>query len=327
MKLSSTVKNIILAVISPIIFLGLLEIGTRILWSYEVKNPHEGVILEGTNRELTHNRIVYKTNSLGIRYSDIDHISSTTKRILALGDSFVWGSGLPEEALVTTKIERMLQSQFPGIIVINAGISGYNTRDEYEQLVRLAPIYKPDHVLLFFFTNDVLSYKKERGGGERPVSWQQNVKEYLRHTSKFFALVYYLYKTKFVTWIGVPQKLLPSDYFNLDESKQGWVAFKKALLNIRDYSKERGITLQFVIIPTLTILNDNYPYAELHRKVKEFSAASGILNVDLFPLFAAYDPAKLWVSPENTHWNDTGTSIAAEAIVRQFNEIRFIPKK
>jgi len=320
------VIKVILAIISPIVFFGFLEIATRAFWRYEVTDSHVGVVPEETNREFLHDHIIYKTNSHGIRYREIDPIAPTNRRILALGDSFVWGSGLPEETLVTTKIEKILESQLPGILVVNAGICGYNTEDEYEQLLRLAPIYQPDHVLLFFFTNDVLA--KKEGGKRRNkyMSWKQNLKEYLRHKSKFCALCYYLYKTRYAARIGVPRTLLPSDYFNLDQSKPGWVAFKKALLDVRDYCKENDISLQFIIIPTLTCLNANYPYAELHGKVKDFSASCGIPTVDLLPVFAPYEPAELWVNPENTHWNDTTTSIAAEAIVRQFNDIEFIRK-
>ena len=36
----------------------------------------------------------------------------------------------------------MLQAKFPDATVINAGISGHNTSDEFKQLVNLFPVYQ-----------------------------------------------------------------------------------------------------------------------------------------------------------------------------------------
>lgn len=321
MKRKIYIINLLLFIVSPIIFLSIMEIVTRLFWQYEVKGHHVGVILKGENRKVMHEGIIYRTNSKGIRYREIDDIRSYNKRVLALGDSFIWGDGLSEEELVTTKIEKMLQAKYPDAKVINAGISGHNTSDEFKQLVNLFPVYQPHHVILFFFTNDVLA-RDEIGkeGKVSAMSWRQNIKEYLRHKSKFFAFLYYQYKSKYIAKVGVPKALLPQDYFDLDESRRGWVAFKESLLKIQVYCKGNGATLQFVIIPTLTSLNENYPYMELHERVKNFATSQGVPVIDLFPVFARYSPAELWVDLENSHWNDKATSLAAEVIVENMEK-------
>ncbi|KAB2834324.1 MAG: SGNH/GDSL hydrolase family protein [Candidatus Brocadia sp.] len=318
MRRYTIIINILLAVLSPIIFFGVLEIITRAVWHYKIEDTHTGLVLEGTNRQVQSEVITYKINSKGIRNREIEgkEIVSANKRILALGDSFVWGDGLNEDALITTKIERMLQLQYPGVVVINAGISTYNTEDEYKQLLRLSPIYHPNHILVFFFTNDVLATRTNAAGNRHDESRIQNLKEFLRKRSKFFAFLYHQYKTKYAVKIGVPQYLLPPDYFNLDDSKPGWITFKQSVLKIRDYCLNDFTTLQFIIIPTLTNLDENYPYKELHNKVKEFLNQSSIPFVDLFHTFAHYQPSELWVSPENCHWNNKATSIATEEIVK-----------
>jgi hypothetical protein len=106
----------------------------------------------------------------------------------------------------------------------------------------------------------------------------------------------------------------------LDDSKPGWVGFKQAVLNIRDYCNEQGMGLHFIIIPTLTTLNENYPYTELHEEVRRFVIQSDIPLIDLFPVYAPYPPVDLWVSLENTHWNDKATSLAAEEIVTRISQ-------
>ena len=322
-RLRRLVRKCLFAAIATVLFLAALEIGTRLFWDYEVPKPTAGIVLAGNGRRVVHEGVLYRTNSERIRCREIRNEPKKGVRILAVGDSFLWGTGIPEEALVTTRLEQKLRGRLPGVTVINAGLPGHNTSDQFAQLTRLAPIYKPDHVMVFFFTNDVLALRPTEPTGRRETSLRQRVKEWLRQNSKFCALIYYQYKTRWAAEFGVPRSLLPPDYFDLDDSKDGWVAFKKALRDIRDYCRATGMSLQFVVIPTLTCLNENYPYTELREKVAAYAAELDVATVDLFAVYSPYSPASLWVHPENTHWNDQATTLAAEAVTRQFLEKGF----
>ena len=113
---------------------------------------------------------------------------------------------------------------------------------------------------------------------------------------------------------GVYGALLSPDYFDLDDSKPGWVAFKKAVVDIKEYCLQNNMGLLFVIIPTLTNLDDSYPYKELRGKTTKFLQDNNIDMIDLFDVFAPYEPSELWVSLENTHWNGMATGLAARKI-------------
>jgi lysophospholipase L1-like esterase len=297
----------------------MLEIATRLFWHSKIQREHVGVILKQGNREIIHEGIQYKTNSLGLRNKEIQiGKPEGVKRILALGDSFVWGDGLLEEDLVTVKLENSLNNiNAQRIEIINGGIGGFNTNDEFEQLKRLSPIYEPDLVVVFFFTNDLLQTTNKAGVKRKRksvISWRQNIKEKLRRNSKFFAYLYYLYKTKYASKIGVPQFMLPPDYFNLNDSKPGWVAFKNGIRQMQNYVQKKNIGFLFVMIPTLTTFDENYPYMELREKVAEFVKFNNIHLIDLFDIFAPYQPVDLWVSKLNSHWNGHATTIAANEI-------------
>src|SRR5919198_3108900 len=98
--------NVCLSIGSLLVFLSVSEIGTRLLWHPKTENGHVGLILQGTDRRVVHEGVEYRTNSLGLRTREIDKGKPQgTRRILALGDSFLWGDGLSEGDLVTTKIE------------------------------------------------------------------------------------------------------------------------------------------------------------------------------------------------------------------------------
>lgn len=318
MKLKTLIQNISLMIGSILVFFIVAEGLTMLLWDYKPQGEHIGVVIKDGNRKVVHEGIEYVTNSLGLRERELDKRPKAQKTILVLGDSFVWGDGLPVESLITTKLEKKLNEIGKSIEVVNGGGGGGNAESEYKFLVKLAPIYKPSEVMVFFFTNDILEDKPLHEGSEQRVatSWRQNIKEFLRSRSHFFAFLYYLYKDRVVEFIGVPKFMLPPDYFNLDDTKPGWRSFKEYVIKMRDYCKKNNIAFSYVIIPTLTCLNEKYPYKEMHEALKRFFTESGIEYFDLFPVFRPYRPSKLWVSPENSHWNDFATTLAADAIIK-----------
>jgi len=321
-NLKNWTANLLLVILSLVIFFGALEGLTRLLWNYEVSAPHIGAVVDGGDRVVVHEGIEYRTNAQGLRNREISKDKpKQTKRILVLGDSFIWGDGISADELITLHIENMLGGYGRGIEVVNTGKGGLNTTEEFARLKKHAPMVQPDLVVLFFFTNDVLRVEpKQTEGSGKALSWKQRLKEVLRRNSKFMAYLYYQYKNVYAGKFGVPESLLPQDYFNLDDSKPGWVAFKQAIGDIQQYCNSRDIKLLFVFIPTLTSLNENYPYSELRNKVTAYVNERDIPQVDLFNILAPYDPVDIWVSPENTHWNNKATLISAEAVVQFINQ-------
>ena len=92
--------------------------------------------------------ITTRHNSLGLR--DIEPAHSDGPTILFLGDSFVWGVDVEAEERFTDR----LRSDIPAVRIVNAGIAGYGTDQEYVLLQRLWPLMKPSVVVLIFCGND-----------------------------------------------------------------------------------------------------------------------------------------------------------------------------
>ena len=93
-------------------------------------------------------------------------------RILVLGDSFTEGSQVNEEDLFSAYLER----KNPDMEVINAGVGGYGTVQEYLYLASDGLTLAPDLVLLMVYENDpadnCLSY--DPGVGLRPYAVLNN---------------------------------------------------------------------------------------------------------------------------------------------------------
>jgi len=85
-----------------------------------------------------------KHNSLGLR--DVELGTSGKPRILFVGDSFVWGNDVEADERFTDLLRQRISSHD----VVNAGVSGYGTDQEYLWLQRLWDRIQPQVVVLMF---------------------------------------------------------------------------------------------------------------------------------------------------------------------------------
>jgi hypothetical protein len=83
--------------------------------------------------------------------------------MLALGDSFVEAFSVPEEASLTRVLERALRTGSCPAEVLNGGVAGYSTDQEYLFYEKEGARYSPSVVGLFFFFNDVLGNINDQG--------------------------------------------------------------------------------------------------------------------------------------------------------------------
>ena len=99
-----------------------------------------------------------KTNALGLRDRDYEPKRPGEFRILSLGDSYAFGFGVELEESYAKVVERELNRQHTGVMfsVINAGVTGYGTRQQQLAFRRLRAELQADFVLATFTAaNDV----------------------------------------------------------------------------------------------------------------------------------------------------------------------------
>jgi len=98
-------------------------------------------------------------NSQGLRGRDFDYDKEPgASRILVLGDSFTWGYGVADEDVLTVGLERRLAASRQNWRILNTGVSGWGTDQEYLFLVNEGFKYSPDIVvLLLYIANDPMN--------------------------------------------------------------------------------------------------------------------------------------------------------------------------
>ena len=123
-------------------------------------------------------RTKFTINSLGM--NDYEYAEKTLQnyRILALGDSFVWGAyGTELEEHFLKILEKKLnennknskKNENKNFQVLKAGVPGYGTDQELLYLKNEGIKLKPDMILLHFYTNDFDDnmVSGERGANEK----------------------------------------------------------------------------------------------------------------------------------------------------------------
>jgi hypothetical protein len=92
--------------------------------------------------------IGFRHNSLGLR--DVEHVRTDRPTVLFVGDSFVWGYDVEANERFTD----LLRAELPGIELVNAGVNGYGTDQEYLLLERIWSALRPNVVVLSFTSSN-----------------------------------------------------------------------------------------------------------------------------------------------------------------------------
>jgi len=184
-----------------------LEVGTV----FRHDDPPMGFSLEPNSTRLSVKGGAYvirdRINAQGMR--DVEHRLEKpegVKRVLVLGDSFMYGDGVEQEE----SMPRRLAAMTPQVAVINAGVRAWNLDQEYLYYKARGRRYGADLVILAFFINDLIrdpSYVARDGSGglpeayertpealklqrdEAPRGWKGAVSSWLRSRSLLYKLV------------------------------------------------------------------------------------------------------------------------------------------
>lgn len=261
----------------------------------------------------------YEKNSHGLR----DHEYAYRKeegvfRIVATGDSFTYGTGVPSmDDTFLKRLEVALNRAALGGMryeVINGAQPGYNTPQEFEWLKKEGIKYSPDLIMVVYFFNDATAMGTVTSL-MRPIHTEAAAES--RGRSVLYSYIKYRIMRRIISRRTTEE--YRQAYF---EGKAGmtrtgrWEKCKESILGIKDLAAAHDARLLFVVFPILIDLDDDYAFQDIHDIVVDFIAGSGIEVHSLLPAFVEYDgkAESLWVNITNAHPNETGHEIAAESL-------------
>lgn len=144
----------------------LLEVGVVWFLGEQVKFPRHvveapwGLRFNEPNSTYRHSSadltVWFRINSQGMR-SDREYSHAKAPgvlRVASLGDSFAMGYEVEVEDTFASVLERELEAKGYDADVLNFGVSGFGTAEEFLYLEREIWNYDPDLILVSFFVND-----------------------------------------------------------------------------------------------------------------------------------------------------------------------------
>ena len=280
----------------------------------------------------------------GLRFSGEQNKEERTK-ILLLGDSFTFGTGLRYE------------DTFAGILdqdftVFNAGIVGHTVDQYLVRLKDLAPKLQPDLVIANVFVgNDITEFRRHEWdtkgdeilavkdlkvfateGGKLRSREQIPPKSYAWN---FLMTRWKVFQSKVLhtspasptlTWPA----FLPADHPHQDPKiEYYWDQFFIALSKMQEYCKNHEIKLIINIIPMDTQVSKHYwdKYAVRHfdeeafaadrpqKRILEFCETNTLDCLDLLPSFRDHGQKNiLYFQNEDPHFDITGHRATAEVL-------------
>src|SRR5919109_3944367 len=117
---------------------------------YQLVPIFSGVVRRGTFGEMG-----FATNAEGLRERPLSVVRRARVRILSIGDSFTFGTGINQEDTWPTQLERLLNrraADSDAIAVINAGVPAYGFTQLRDLTEEILPKVDPQIMLLGVYT-------------------------------------------------------------------------------------------------------------------------------------------------------------------------------
>jgi lysophospholipase L1-like esterase len=275
-----------------------------------------------------------RVNAEGFRGPEqrADDGGDAARRVLLLGDSIVFGQGLPEEATLAPVLAARLHAADGGRWeVVNAGVPGYDGVAEARLLDRVAGTVRPADVVVGMSLNDTDPPARMNAFGVLSRSDSKEPTEPWLARSEFALLLQWVYR-----WSrgelpyqqagaagqvrlddpairsrldGVIARMHRDFYASPDAPR--WQRLVGGLEALRAAAARSGVRLLVVIFPESWQLSPGSPDRTPQERLLRACSDAGVRCLDLHPAFAAAG-GDLFLDVQ--HPNAAGDAVAAAAI-------------
>jgi lysophospholipase L1-like esterase len=316
-------KNILISLISGILFLCLSEWGLRLLGFGKVilLQPTPTLLWElkpNQNRYTYRGRFPVSINSKGFRGPEFTlRKGRKIFRILALGDSCTFGWDIDFNNTYTQKLNRMINSFYPKKVeVINLGIPGYDL-SQMIMLLKLKGLdYQPDLILVPSSINDRFNQQAL----SRTLAAKNKTLRHVRlvNIASHFAL-FHLYAYIKQSWMV--NILRGEENEDINTSLAEIFALEKYRRNLREIisiSHKNNIKLLFIIIPLQEQLTKegSYLLQDYHEAMRYIGKQKGVPVIDLISAFRREKARTLFLPHDPIHPSEAGHQLIAEKIAQ-----------
>jgi lysophospholipase L1-like esterase len=338
----SMFKNILLLLVSIAFILSVFEGGVRLVGSSYAFRPQNLFFIkddpelgwknkkdtEGIHRLTPDKQVAIKINGKGLRGREFPYEKPEgVKRIIVLGDSVAFGHGLEEQ----DSLPSVLQQRLPeGYEVINAGVTGYGTDQEYLFYEKELSKYQFDLLIVVLSSGDISDnscsvrnssnkpYFRLEGGElklfnvpvpenvpvEEAFFRDKPVRRFLFKNSALFRFVFYR-----LTDLDRLHEMAVEEM----ELQEGLEVSEAIVRAFKEDCNDRGCSLLFLFLPNEDVLG-NLPHA--HAGMLTFLKRAGVPYMDLWEPFSSRAEEGIYQDDDPIHPNRKGNEIIVEEILK-----------
>jgi hypothetical protein len=262
-------------------------------------------------------------NSMGLRGPELPQaLEAGERRVLALGDSMIYGQGVAGSSTLPHHLQRHLQEKAQEGThwrVINAGHRAYATNQELALLSELGPTIQPETVILFWYDNDFEEYDIAETCAEIEASgprtfdvggvlegrrlWNWRFKQLVRHSALAMIL-----HDRFRDGL---HKGHPADFY-----ENGFELLEARLEEFKAACADLGAKPVLVVIPRSSSILGDGQAAERALQVQAAARRHEISVIDLLPsLKSQYQEVRyLPILPYDGHYQGIANQRMAQEI-------------
>lgn len=262
-------------------------------------------------------------NFRGRRGQDGGAVAGPRLSIAVLGDSVTFGQGVErDEDLYSSLLERGLRARGIAAEVRNYSRPGWNTTEELAELRWQFERGGFFHaVVLGFCLNDIGTfirvpevYLTATQRLRKPPALLDPLVD-RSFVASFLYNRYATFRSPIVNrmWESAGQAYRSPEMFR---------SLAAQFQELKRLTDSQRAALVVVTFPSATLPWEEYPYRDVHRKLDAHWKGLGVTHVDLLPVFERHPPEDLRVGILDSHPNELGHRLAAEALIAAFLELR-----
>lgn len=275
--------------------------------------------------------VTYEISAQGLRDRPVELPKPPGRiRIALIGDSVVYGTGVDLEDTLAKQLERELRALLPelDLEVLNCGVEATNTSQQLALLRYRLWAFEPDLLLWCVTIPDAsgrniqhppdwgqlpaqrrLQRMRLTSGrwteGELPDPWANRIMAVRRRSLLADTVAHQIY-TRLQA-----EALVQSYRRDWSADSPGFVLVCRSLLGAAREAEARGVPMRVAKFPTLTRLDDGYPFFEEAQRLAAFCAQIDLPFLHLFEPLRGERARELHAHRHDRHPNARGHGLAA----------------
>jgi hypothetical protein len=275
----------------------------------------------------------FHTNSHAHRGADHHkERAPNTFRILAVGDSFIYGEGVKDADTLPNQLQGILQAKHPelAVEVVNLGVPGINTEVEIINHHNHVDL-DADVVVLGYVLNDAfrvyaVDSKMQKADDMimvRPgyMKGSHGWRATLRKISRLYDLIATRAEQREITKLT---KAWYSEAFDAKVNPEGLAKTEFMVNKFADDVRATHAKVLVAVYPILYDLGDAYPFANAHKVLEGIMDKHGTPWIDLRDAYAGHSAESLQVHAVDHHPNELAQKLAAQAVAAKLEAMGLV---